>query len=63
MESLHSRGYRVQVRPAAISSCVMHIRTSFFRDGEEDEILSSGQTSPICKPLFLPFLFVADDDA
>jgi hypothetical protein len=62
MESLHSRGYRVQVRLAAISSCVMHIRTS-SRDGEEDEILSSGQTSPICEPLILPFLFVADDDA
>ena len=62
MESLYSRGYRVQARLAAISSRVMHIRTS-SRDGEEDEILSSGQTSPICKPLFLPFLFVADDDA
>jgi hypothetical protein len=60
MDSLHSRGYRVQVRLAAISSCIMHIRTS-SRDGE-DEILSSGQTSPICKSL-LPFLFVADDDA
>lgn len=62
MESLHSRGYRVQVRLGAVSNCVMHIRTS-SRDGEEEEILSSGQTSPICKPLFLPFLFVADDDA
>jgi hypothetical protein len=62
MESLHSTGYRVQVHLVAISSCVVHIRTP-SRDGEEDEILSSGQTSPICKPLFLPFLFVADDDA
>ena len=61
MDSLHSRGYCVQVPLVAISSCVMHIRTS-SRDGEEDEILSSGQVSPICKPVFLPFLFVADDD-
>jgi hypothetical protein len=62
MDSLHSRGYRVQVRLDAISSSVVHIGTS-SRDGEEDEILSSGQTSPICKPLFLPYLFIADDDA
>lgn len=60
MDTLHSRGCRVQVRLTAISGCVIHIRTS--RDGE-DEILSSGQISPICEPLFLPFLSVADDDA
>ena len=62
MDPLHSRGCRVQVRLTAISSCVKHIRTS-SRDGEEDEILSSGQISPICEPLCLPFLSVADDDA
>jgi hypothetical protein len=44
-----------------VVSCTYELLS--FRDGEEEEILSSGQISPICKPLFLPFLFVADDDA
>jgi hypothetical protein len=34
----------------AVSSYVISIGTS-CRDGEEDEILSSGQASPICKSL------------
>jgi hypothetical protein len=36
--------------PTVISSCVILI--IICRDGEEEEILSSGQVSPICKFLF-----------
>lgn len=46
--------------PTVISSCVMLIR--ICRDGEEEEILSSGQVSPICKALFSSYKILVDGD-
>lgn len=44
--------------PTVMSSCVILTRTC--RDGEEEEILSSGQVSPICEPLFSCYKVLVD---
>jgi len=46
--------------PTVISGYAILIRTC--RDGEEEEILSSGQVSPICKSLFSCYKTPVDGD-
>jgi len=46
--------------PTVISSCLILIRTC--RDGEEEDILSSGQVSPICRSLFSCYKILVDGD-
>ena len=48
------------VSPLPVVSCMFE---NHCRDGEEEEILSSGQASPICKTIFVSsYRITVDDD-
>jgi len=46
--------------PTVLSGYIILIRTC--RDGEDEEILSSGQVSPICTSLFSCYKILVDGD-